>query len=267
MKRSIKTFVLLVLVFCLGNLAYGQDDASATSLYNDGLAKLKAKEYAAALPLLEQALEKADPEKDAQVVKLAKRNAAFACYYVANGLRKEKKYDEALEIYEKGIGYSAAVYSNFVGKAQAIDGKGNDTAAVRAYITAAEMTRKAKKEDRADKLLKKAENYAAIAKSKKQWDKAIDCAAIFLESNESAASYYYLAEGQKGKKKYSDALASIDKALELAAEDKDKMYFSKAEILEGMGQKTKAVEAYKMVSGETYGERAKYKANQLSGGK
>lgn len=166
MRRSLTLF-LVVQFICYG-VAVNAQDASAASLYNDGLAKLKAKEYDEALTLLEQSLEKADPEADGKVIKLAKRNSAFASYYIGNKLRKEKKYDEALAVYQKGIEYSSSVYSNFVGVAQCLEKQEKPVEAVTAYLKAAEMTSKAGKEERAVKLVNKAENFAGIARGKKQ---------------------------------------------------------------------------------------------------
>ena len=119
---KLKIQLLLLVTIGVFSTAVAQE-VTAGSLYNDGLAKLKAKEYKEALTLMEKAMEVADPEADEKVIKLAKRNGAFASYYVGNQLRKEKKYDEALAIYEKGIGYSTGVYSNYVGIAQALDAK------------------------------------------------------------------------------------------------------------------------------------------------
>ena len=270
MGQGLKSVLLIISIFCFGVIAYGQEK-TAVGLYNEAKEKFDAKEYDTALELFEQALAKVDPESDSEsekkVVKFAKYYSGGAKYYIGNGLRKAEKYDEALAAYEKGIEYSKSFYSNYVGRAQCYEKMGNDTAAVKAYILAADMTRKAKKEERADKLLSKAENFAAIAKSKKQWDKTIATAQAFLAEKESANAHYYLAEGLKGKKKNAEALEHISKAIEMESGDKNKLIFSKAEILEGLGQKSKAVEAYKMVNGDKYGERAKYKATQLEGSK
>ncbi len=265
MGKSLKTILLVIPILCFGIVAYGQE-ASAASLYNDGLEKLKAKEYEEALTLLEQALETADPESDQKVIKLAKRNSAFASYYIGNKHRKAKEYDEALAAYQKGIEYSPGLYSNFVGVAQSLEGQEKDAEAVTAYIKAAEMTRKAGKEDRADKLISKAENFAGIAWGKKQWDKTIACAEAFLAEMETPDAHFYMAEGLKAKKQNEKALEHIAKSVELAGDgEKDKYYFSKAEVHEALGEKAKAIQTYKMVSGETYGERARYKADQLEG--
>ncbi|MCB9298169.1 MAG: hypothetical protein H6559_34365 [Lewinellaceae bacterium] len=55
---------------------------------------------------MEQAIEAADPEADAEVVKLVKRNGAIAAYYVGNDQRKSDDFETALATYDKGIAFS-----------------------------------------------------------------------------------------------------------------------------------------------------------------
>ena len=109
MGKEAKFLAFMVAFLGFVTLTQAQDGATAASLYNDALAKLKAKDYGAALPLFEQAIEKADPavETDAKVVQLAKRNGAIAAYYVGNDLRKDDKNEEALATYDKGIEYAS----------------------------------------------------------------------------------------------------------------------------------------------------------------
>lgn len=267
-KKLNNLSVLFMFFFCF-SIAYGQDDATAASLYNQGLEKLKAKEYNEALTLLEQSMEKADPEADKKVVDLAKKNAAFACYYIGNDLRKADKFEDALNIYSKGIDYNKGVYSNFIGRAQALEDKGEKAASVKAYLTAAEMTKKAGKADRAEQLVSKAANFAAVAFGKKEYAEAIETAETYLAiDSTSSETHYYLSQSLLAKGQKEKALDHAVKSIELAGEasDKNKLYFGKAEAHEALGQKEKALEAYKMVSGDTYAERAKFKVDQLSGG-
>ena len=272
-------FVLICLV---GTFLTVSAQESAASLYNDGLAKLKEKNYQEALTSLEKAIEVADPEADKKVVGLAKRNCAFACYYVGNGLRKSEDYDGAIEMYEKGISYSTSVYNNYSGKAQALEGKGDLAGSVQAYIKAADMTEKVGKKsiesgkeergqkliDRADKMVKKAANFSAKAYSAKNWDNTIATAQAFLDVREGANPHYYMAMALKAKGKGQEALTHVDKALEMAEDaDKGKMYFGKGQIHEALGQKSQAIEAYGMVKDTKYAERAKYNAEKLGGGR
>ena len=279
---KLKSNILLIVLLGVFTFVNAQDAPSAASLYNDGLAKLKAKEYTDALSLLEQAIESADTDADEKVLKLAKRNAAFAAYYVGNELRKGEQFDEAIETYNKGISYMASIYNNYTGLAQAYEGKGENVEAVKAYVKAADMTKKqgeasiekGKEErgqkliDRSEKLANKAANFSAKAYSSKDYEDAINTAKAFLDVRDHAGAYYYLAMSLKSTGKNSDAVEYINKAVELADDaDKSKFYFGKGQIHEALGQKSEAIAAYKLVTDAKYSERAKYNADKLSGGR
>ncbi|MBK7869369.1 MAG: tetratricopeptide repeat protein [Saprospiraceae bacterium] len=269
MGKKLTIFMLVFALIGLVNAAFAQDAPSAASLYNDGLEKLKAKQYGAALPLLEKAIAAADStsETDAKVIKLAQQNGAIATYYVGNDLRKVNKFDEALKVYNQGIEYNPNFYANYIGRAQALEGKGQDAEAVKAYLKAGSISEQENKADRAADMFKKAENLAAVAWGKKQWDTAIACAEAFLAEKETADAHYYLSQSLLAKKELEKALEHAKKSTELAqGEDKDKAYFGLGEVHEALGQKDAAIAAYKMVTGAKYGERAKYEVKQLEGG-
>ncbi|MCB0548354.1 MAG: hypothetical protein KDD19_12295 [Phaeodactylibacter sp.] len=261
---------LTALVLLLGLSTALSAQESAASLYNKGLELIKAKNYTEALPLMEQAIETADPESeaDAQVVKLAKRNGAIAAYYVGNDQRKSDDFETALATYDKGIAFSPGFYANYIGRAQALEGMNNTREAVIAYIDAGDISIKSKKEDKAEQMYSKAENIIAVAWGDKKWDATSEYAMTFLEKRESPDVHYYLAYALKEKGSADKAVEHADKAIELAGEaNASKYYMAKAESLEALGQADAAVEAYKMVNDAKYSERAKYKINELSGGK
>lgn len=258
-----------VILACLGvaTLAVAQDDSSAKAYqaYNDGKAKADAKEYAAALELFSEAIEVGNPEKeyDAQIIDAAKKNGAIAAYYVGNDLRKEEKLDEALATYEKGIEYTPGLYYNYVGRAQALSGKEDYAASVTAYFKAAEVATAAGSEDKAEGMLEQAAKLPGIAWSKKNWDVAIATAEAYLAEEETGDAHYYLSQSLKEKGENEKALKHAIKAAEMyEGEDKDKAYYRLGEIYEALGRKSEAIEAYGKAGGK-YGDRAKYKADQL----
>ncbi|MDX1941964.1 MAG: tetratricopeptide repeat protein [Saprospiraceae bacterium] len=270
MGKKLTIFALVFAFIGFVNASFAQDAPSAASLYNEGLANMKAKQYAAALPLFEKAIAAADStsETDAQVLKLSKQNGAIATYYVGNDLRKANKFDEALKLYNEGIEYNPDFYANYIGRAQALEGKGQDVEAVKAYLKAGAISEKDNKPDRAADMYKKAENLAAVAWGKKQWSAAIACAEAFLAEKETADAHYYLSQSLLAKKELEKALEHGKKAVELAqGEDKDKTNFGLGEVYEALGKKSEAIAAYKLVTGTKYGERAKYEIKQLEGGK
>ncbi len=268
-----KNWIYSLFVFALVGIAgtaLAQETATAASLYNDGLAKLKAKSYSEALPLLEKAIAAADTtdEADAKVVGLAKRNGAIAAYYMGTQLRKEKKTDEASKRFDQGVSYDPDFYANYIGQAQILEDKDKDAEAIKAYFAAVAVCERTNKADKVADLVKKAENMPGVAWGKKQWDNAIAAANAFLENKESGDVRYYLALSQKEKKQYSEAIENAQKAVELATgEDVDKANFALAEIYEAAGKKSEAIATYKLVKAAKYAERAKYKVTQLEGGK
>lgn len=269
MKHLTKLLSTLTLLLGLTTAMIAQEAASAVELYNEGLAKLKAKEYDAALDLMKQALEAVDPESetDVKVESVAKKNGPIAAFYSGNAARKAEDFDKALAAYDDGIAMNPGFYGNYLGRAQALDGKGEDVLAVTAFIEAGEMAEKSPKNaPKAQQYYSKAEKYCGIAYGKKEYDQAIALGEAFLAKRETADAYYYTAAAQLKTNKASDALAHATKAAEMGAESEDsgKYYMLKGEVLEALGQKSEAVAAFKMISSGKYAERAKYKIDQLN---
>ncbi len=255
------------LVLSLAATANAQEEISAANLYNQGLEQLKAKNYGEALPLLEKAIEVADPEADAKVVELAKRNGAIAAYKVGSDLRKEDDFAAALKAFDTGIEFAPGFYANYIGRAQSLEDSGEEVEALKAYLKAADVSEKGKKADKAEQMYAKAENMVAVAYGDKKWDETVALANAFLESSETPDVHYYVAAALKGSGNTAKAIEHAQKAVESAEGDKSKYLMVLAESYEQAGQTSEAVEAYKQVTDSKYAERAKFKVDELSGGK
>lgn len=259
----------MVALVCVTGAAIAQDDSSAAAYqaYSEGKAKADAKEFAGALELFAKAIEVGNPEKeyDAGIIDAAKKNGAIAAYYVGNDLRKEDKFDEALAVYEQGIEYNPELYYSYVGRAQTLTGKEDYAGSVAAYFKAAEVAEAAGSGDKSGDLIEQASKLPGIAWSKKNWDVAIATAEAFLAKKETGDAHYYLSQSLKEKGENEKALDHALKAAEMyEGEDKDKAYYRLGEIYEASGKKAEAIEAYSKAGGK-YGDRAKYKADQLGG--
>lgn len=270
MRRTIILAGVFAIFGLFTNTLHAQEEeqqASAASLYNDGLAKLKAKEYDAAYELMGQALESADSssETDIKVMKLAKKNGAIAAYYVGTAARKSDDYEKALEAYQQGVDYNAGFYANYIGKAQAFEGLDMMAKAVGAYQSAGVICEKAGKADKAEKMNSKAENMVAVAWGDKDWALVKGMAAAYLEGGESADVHYYLSDALLNDGSKDEALMHAEKAIELTTEGADKYIMQKAEVLKSKGDTAGAVAAYKMITDSKYVERAKYEIGQLGG--
>lgn len=274
MNFTITRFSVLFLFLFLTVAGFSQNGsapedspATAVGLYNDGLEKLKAKDYAAALPMLVEAIGKADTtsETDLKVVGLAKRNGAIAAYYVGTDQRKAEKIDDAIASFQLGIDYHPEFYANYIGLAQALDDKGEKIAAVTAYLNAAEVCGASDKtKDKVESMETKATNTVIRLFLDDKLDETLTAAEAFLAKKESSDVYCYQAKALLGKGKATDAVAAAEKAVGLINENSnaDLCYFTKGEAHQAAGQKAEAIEAYKMAKGK-YADAAKYKVDEL----
>ncbi len=263
--KTFHTLLFLLMGFCLANAQEAATETAA-GLYNDGLAKLKAKEYPAAVELMTKAIEIADPTEDAKVVRLAKGNGAIGAYYVGSGLLKQEKFDEATASFEKGLAWNPKSYTCAYGIAKSFDEQDQTAKAVEAYLNAAEIATTAGKADRAEKYTKRAGNIVGLAYGDKKYDDAIAAGELFVLAQDDADVRYYIAKSLAAKGKPSDALEHANKAKELGGmEDEGKYQMLVAETLEATGNKSAAASAYKNVpaSGK-YAKVAKYKADELA---
>ncbi len=237
---------------------------TAAGLYNDGLAHLKAKEYSAAYEKLMKSIEIANPDEDAQVLGLAKANGSIACYYLGNALLKEKKYDEALAKFQKGLELNPKSYTNQYGIASATDKKGMVVKAVQHYLEAASLATASGKADRAQRYIDRAGNKVGVTYGKEKYDEAIAAGEIFLADHESADVSYYMAKALLKKGQAADAIEHAAKAHALGqGEDEGKYIMAYAEALEAAGQTSEAIELYKKVPAGKYAQTAKYKVETL----
>lgn len=257
----------LVLGFCLLSVSINAQDAkSAASLYNEGLALLKAKDYAAGLPILESALAKATEEENEKVIGLAKKNGAKAAYNLGNSKKKAGALDEAIALYTKGIEWNPAYPSNYKGLAAVTEKKGDKVEAIKMYVTAGDKTTEAGKADKAAKLYKKARNMVGKIYTGKDYPNAIIAGKAFMEMREDAEVCYYLCRAITESNATEEAVTYADKAISLSGSTvDDKYYVAKAKACEKLNKNADAIAAYKLVTGEKYKPQAEYKIKELGG--
>ncbi|MEM1325320.1 MAG: hypothetical protein AAGI23_05165 [Bacteroidota bacterium] len=266
-----KAFSLTLLLIGACFFAQAQDEKSAADLYNDGVALLKAKDYAAALPAFEGAIAKAEAAEEGdstsmQVLELSKKNGVRAAYYLGNSQRKAKAYDDALATFEKGLAMGD-FYALYLGKAQALDKAGKDKEAAEAYLAAGEKYIAAgQDEEKALKLYRS--GFLKIARMKDH-NLMIEKILAHPVAAKNGDVSYYVAKAYMKKGDASTALqhAQAATAAAIAEEDKlGKFYMLEGEVYTAMGNDAAALEAYKKVptSGK-YGERAAYFIGKLGG--
>src|SRR5690606_20484618 len=266
MKLGFRLFTMAAFAIMIFTApAISQDEATPASLYNDGVASLKAKEYNKALELFEKALGKADPEQDKQIVSLASQNGAIAAYYSGRDARKAEDLDGSIAFYEKGIEMNPDFYNNYSGKALVLNDKGDNEGATNAFLKASQIAEKQGQAEKAADMMNKATIFVSKSYTSNKWDNAIQMGTTFLEHGESADVRFYLARSLKEKNELNLALEHANKAIEIAeGGEEGRNYFAQGEIYEAMGNTSAAIAAYKKVPSGTYGEMAKYKVNQMA---
>ena len=201
------------------------------------------------------------------MMSLAKKNGAVAAYNAGNAERKNKAYDAALELYQKGIELNPDNSSNYEGVARSLEAKGEKIDAVKAYLEAAAKGEAEGKADRAEKRAKKAQTMVGKLFVSKSYADAIAAGEAFVSmKDDDSEVHYYLSRSYAESGDSEKAVASAEKAIALSADaPADKYYYAHATQLEALGKKADAIAAYKMITGEKYKKQAEYKISELGG--
>lgn len=263
-----KPLVTALFIVLMSFTISGQEESTA-SIYNDGLALLKSKDYEKGLEMMQKAYSMAVEEGNEQIVGLAKKNGAIAAYNVGNGYRKSESYDLAVEAYKKGIELNPDYSSNYEGVARSLEGKEDLVNAVKYYIMAGQKAFAEDNTDRAESRLKKAEVMIGKTYVADDFETAIKMARAYIEAQPGNPDVnYYLSRSLAEKGQIEEALTYMDKAIELGAQEEvDKYNFYKAEQLEKLGRNSEAAAAYKLVNDEKYKAQADYRVSQIEGSK
>lgn len=264
-----KLFALIVMFAFSFTMANAQDaEASAASLYNDGLALLKEKKFTEGYDLMSKALEKATADENEKVIKLAKKNGAVAAYQAGNAALKAKDYDGAMTYYASGAEMNPGYASNFIGTGKVLNAKGDKVGAVAAFVDAAKVAKEAGDEKKITEAKKRSKQVVGKLFAAKKYADAIAAGQKIGEFGDMPEVLYYVSRCQSEEKDFEGALASADKSIaagEAQGAIEDKFYVAKGLALEGLGKKADAIAAYKMVKEGDYKEQAEYKITELGG--
>lgn len=267
MKSCVLSILTLTLFLLTTTAINAQDDGpSVSTIYNEGLALLKAKSYAEGLDKMEEALKLAKEESNDQVIDLAQKNGSVAANRLGSQNYRSKNYDGALAAYERGIALDPGNSSNLLGKARSLDKKGMLMESIAAFNVASDAYNAEGKGDFAQKALKQAQTSIGKIYLAKDYDQTIAAANKYLEGDDAPEVHYYLAKSLLEKGDNAKALEHSNKAVELSgAEVEDKYFMAQGESLEKNGKTAEALEVYKKVTGEKYKKYADYKIQTLQG--
>lgn len=259
--RGVVCFVMLLLTL---PVVQAQDaEKTAAGLYNEGLALLKAKNYADGLNILEQALTKAEADGNEKVIGLAKKNGAMAAYNLGNSKRKAKAYDEAAALYAKGQTMNPTYASNYIGAARVLDAQGDKEGALKAFLDAADKAKAANSTKKADEAFKRGKSVLTSLYNAKKYAKVVSLGKDFLAKSQNADVNYYVGKSLMQTDGHADAVTYFDAALAANPTKKDRVIYAKAQSLEKLGKNADAVAAYKLITDEKYKANAAHKVSTL----
>ncbi len=267
-KKLFRNLAVFLCFALLGAGTINAQEASAASLYNDGLALLKEKDFVGGYEAMLVALEKATAEENEQVIAVAKKNGAVAAYTIGNSLLKEKDLDGAMKYYTSGIELNPEYSSNYIGQGKIYDEKGDVMSAIDSFLKGAAIAGDNGRDKKTDEAFKRSKQIVGKLFVDKQYEDAVTAGTKINEVNPMSDILYYVSRSHIELGKFQEGLETADKAIEVGTADgslEDKYYVAKGLALEGLNKTNEAVEAYKMVKDGDYKEQAVYKIQQLGG--
>lgn len=256
--------LLLLLSFSIPTFA---QDATATSLYNKGLASLKAKDYENGYAQIEEALKAAEAEGNEKVIAIANKNGAKAAFNLGQAKLKAKAIDEANTLFARGLEMNPNYSSNIMGLAQILDAQGSKVESIKKFFEAVAMAKTNGKEKTAANITKRAGSVIGKLYKAKDYAKVAEAGKAYLAFDENSRVNYYVAKAFEKQKDNASAVPFINKAVELVAASgkpvKDSYYWTQGNILEATGNKADAKAAYQKITGEKYKANADFRIKGL----
>jgi tetratricopeptide (TPR) repeat protein len=232
---------------------------------------MKAKNYVAAIEKFNKAIETADMYNDEKVKSSSLKLIPQLHYILANSYSKGQDFENAHANYDKAIEYDPNYTKAILGKGLVYRTQGdveNMKVTLDKVIEIGLNTNDPKSVETAEKVLQNTYFNAAVrALSEQKTEEAEEALKLTIDyGNESVEAYYQLGKIFNTKKQFNEAVAKINKALELETggeEAKAKLYYELATSYVGLGDTTAACDAYKNASFGAYAENAKYQIEHV----
>lgn len=272
MIRNLKKLMILpIFVLFASASAFAQDaapaEATATSLYNEGLAALKEKDNETGYTKMVAAWEKAKEENNDKVLSLAEKNGAIAAYKRGLDLLKEKNNDGALEVAEKGLEINSKYSSLYMIKGKALEEKEQLAGAMEAMMMYASISKEENDEKKLGDALARSKNMLVRTYNDKKYEEVIQIGELLLATDKNSDAAYLVGKAydETGNKEKSIELLNSSLEISTAASETidDKVYYALGLVYESAGMKEKAIEVLKKITDDKYKASAEYKVQQL----
>ncbi|MDT8393159.1 MAG: tetratricopeptide repeat protein [Bacteroidales bacterium] len=236
-------------------------ETQISSLYlKQGLDAYKSKDYDTAVSYFSLSAEYA--KKINNTKSAAKANSYIAATYTAKGnnLIKEGKYEDAIESFNKALGYNPKYHKAYFGMAISYN-KLDNTQMME------EAVKKVIEYGGDDEDVEKAKTIAAnhylnlsgICIQKESYNEAVMMSKKSIEYNYmEGTAYYYQALASNNLGNFDQAISAAETGMKAEQDDKSNLYFELGRAYEGKGEIEKACDAYKSVNSGPNVDAANY---------
>ena len=262
-KNFLNLFFVGVLSFGAVYAVNGQDtppagtEANATTLYNEGLAALKEKNYKSGFTILESAYEKAKMENNEEVLGLSKKNLIFAAYNYGEELIKGKNAKEAIIVYQKGLAVDATSSLMHQGIGKAKEEMADAEGAAASYMTSLDAAKAEKDEKKVSAAQTRVKNLLVKQLQAKAFTKVIKIGTDYLAVDNANSDITYLvgkAYTDKGDNtngiKY--LLETVDLSNKAGVKVDDKVYYGLGVAYDAKKDAKNAIKYLGMVTDPKY---------------
>ncbi len=224
------------------------------------------KKYTEAIPNFEESARYADQMGETKTADASRTYLAGIYTALGNAGLKAEKLPEAINDYNKAIGFKPDYYKAYYGLGLVYKKQDDLPKMKEALDQVISMGgQDSKTIDNAKNAAASAYlNAGAKALQSKNYTEASENLQASLEYDAAdAKAYYYLALARNGAGNWDEAIAAATKALELQTEDKSDIYFELGKSYEKKGDNAAACDAYKKVTSGNNVEPARYQVEQV----
>ncbi len=234
--------------------------------FNVGNLLIKEKKYTQAITAFQEALKVSEQYKNAEFITKSKSMLPKLFSSVGSSYYKSSKFDKALEALNQAIvydpDYAKAYYTMALVYKKMDDPVNFELTADKGLVAATNS-----KDNKTTALISKAANSYFLTEGTKALTaqksaNAVDMLTKALKYDpEAVDTYFYIASANNELKKFDEAIAASNKALEMEGVDQEKNakhYYNLGMAFKGKGDKAAACEAFNKALFGQFKENAKY---------
>jgi tetratricopeptide (TPR) repeat protein len=261
-----KNFLYLILtgILCFGiNLSSNAQDTppvsvtvNATSVYNEGLAALREKNFKSGYSLLDSAYVLAKQENNNEVLGLAKKNLIFAAFNYGNDLIKNKNSKDAITVFQKGltIDETSSLMHQGIGKAK--EEMGDAEGAAKSYMTSLDAAKAEKDDKKISDAQTRVKNLLVKQLQAKAYAKVIKIGTDYLTVDNNSSITYLVGKAYTDKGENANGIKYLLQTVEISNKTgekvEDKVYYGLGVAYDATKDSKNAIKYLGMVTDPKY---------------